>query len=50
MLCVSVCPSFHVLNQLTDFHEVRYEYYATGGLVVPTISSLRNGLAKWERH
>jgi hypothetical protein len=25
MLSVCLCPSFQLLNQLTDIHEIRYE-------------------------
>jgi hypothetical protein len=30
IIILSVCPTFKLLNQLTDFHKSWYECYATG--------------------
>jgi hypothetical protein len=36
--CVSVCVSpFHLLNQLTNFHEIWYELYVIGGHLKSTL-------------
>jgi hypothetical protein len=30
-VCVCVCIPFHILKHLISFHEILYEFYATGG-------------------